>query len=235
MITLVKSLDRVSPAFNPVEIQLSSNEQTRQDFRYIVRIKDSGGNVIATKRPVGGSNTNDVVTVDISGNIARLQYFNAWRYNVTGTDFIYYDNQFRQGFSIDVSEYYDAAEHNPITISDVFTIPAALSSLRFPSYTYAELKNAGKWLTNFDRIRVRTTDKLTTSFFCPINGVTTFTYRFFDADGNIIASKIMNNPATTGIYEDVLHIHSGLSEIKTYTGVSQFVIDNTSTLFNYAR
>lgn len=228
MITLIKTLNRVSPAFNPVEIQLQSSEQTRQDFRYIVRIKDRAGNLIATKRPVGGSNVGDVVSVDVSANIARLQYLKSWRYNVTGSQFVYFDPNFRQGFQISISEYYDAAEHNPISVSGVYTIPAALGSIRFPYFNYNEIATSGKWLTNLEKFRLRASDKLTASFFCPIGGVPFFIFSFYDLDGQLLSTINVNNPFST-ITEDVIHLHCGLNEIAALTGAPKVVIDNTSS------
>jgi hypothetical protein len=33
-----------------MEIQVQSDQQTKTDFRYYVRVKDSGGNLLATKK-----------------------------------------------------------------------------------------------------------------------------------------------------------------------------------------
>lgn len=227
MLTIVKDLKKISPAFNPVEIQISSPLQgTKSDFRYIVRISDADGNLIATKRLVGGSNASDVITFDVSKQLSQLQSFNGFRFDVVNSEFIYKDLNFRKGFSVNISEYYDAAEYDSKTIAAVYTIPASLSSIEFPFFNYDIVKNSGRWLTNFERINLRTTDKATVGFLCPSFGVSSFTYEFFDSNNNKLASVLKMCPATV---EDVLFLHVGLSDLKTFTGVSSDVVDKTST------
>jgi hypothetical protein len=147
------------------------------------------------------------------------------RFDVANGQYIYSDSNFRKGFSVDVSEYYDGAEHDTKTISGVYTIPASLSSIRFAFFDYNNVKSSGQWLTNYERISLRTTDKLTVGFLCPLAGVSSFTYEFFDRNTAKLASVLKPCTATA---EDVLFLHAGISEIKAFTGVSQSVVDSTS-------
>jgi len=222
MITVQKTLPKISLAFNPMVFTISSTEQTREDFRYIVEVFDASGELLAVKKLIGGNDPGDTTDVDISKIIARLQYFNAWRRNVIASgslsEFIYFDPKFRPAFSVKISEFYDDENHNPVDIENVFSIPAALPTIKFSAFDYDNIKGSGKWLTNFEKIRVKEKDKVTVSFFCPIGGVTHWKYYFYDINGNVMSTALKTNPFPA-VEEDVIHLHSGLEEVKQITGV----------------
>jgi hypothetical protein len=218
MITIQKTLPKISLAFNPMVFTISSTEQTREDFRYIIEVFDAFGELLAVKKLIGGNDSGDTTDVDISKIIARLQYFKAWRRNLSGAEYIYFDAKFRVGFEVKISEFYDDTTTLGATISDVFAIPAALPRIKFASYNYDDIKGSGKWLTNFEKIRVKSDDKITVSFFCPIGGVSHWKYYFYDHNGNIINTALRLNPMDT-IEEDVVHLHAGLAEVRAFSGI----------------
>lgn len=225
MITIVNTLSKVLPAFNPIEIQFFSYEQSRTDFQYIVRIKTEFGDLLATKKLMGGANVNDAITVDVSRQLSALQKLGSWRHDVENNDYVYHVFNFCPGFSVDIVEYYDGAEHDTKTVTG-YTLPASLSALRFPFYDYAGIATGGKWLTNLDKFTLRTMDKLTVGLFCPVTGVPNITYNFYNADGTILTTITKVNPLAT-VKEDVIFIHAGIAEIMAFTGVSQATLDST--------
>jgi hypothetical protein len=170
---------------------------------------------------------SDVTSIDVSGLLRRLHSFNYWRYNVTSNEYIYKDESFRQEYQIVISESYDGTTHSPVTISGVYSIPAALHSIKFPYFDYDTVKIKGIWLTSFDRIKVRPSDKLTLSYLIRTTGNMNFGFNFYDKNGSLLYSNAVGSSVLTD-GDDVAHIHSGLAELKDYLGFSTSVFDNTA-------
>lgn len=226
MITIVQSLKKINPAFNPVIIGVQSTEQARAGFQFVAKIKDAAGNLLSTKKLIGNT-TGAPVKIDVSNIVGNVQDFNFWRGSVKGGEYIYYYPAFRQGFLVEIYESYDDTLKESVTVSGVYTIPAALPSIKFAFYDYDNIK-AGKWLTNFERLRLRNTDSLTASYLCPVGGVASFEYSFFDLYGALLQTVTKANPKSA-IAEDVIHVHCGLSDLKAFTGISDAVYSNAST------
>lgn len=227
MITILTQPSKVSPAFNQLMISVTSDEQTRADFKYIIQVKDGAGNTISTLKKVGGSSVDYVTEINVSDILARIQFYDAWRYSVTGTEYIYFDSKFRPGYNVVISEYYDASTQDTETVTDLFTIPAALHEIKFPFYNYEAISNAGKWLTNFESIRLRANDKVTVSFLQPTTAPEQYEFWFYDNSGTQIANVSKVNPFEDKP-EDVIHFHAGLPELAAFLSLSPSIVDDVA-------
>jgi hypothetical protein len=233
-VTITKQPPFINPVFNPIVIQAKSTEQTRTDFKYVCVVRDDGGAPLGRLEKFGGTSVNDVVNFDVSGVLKRRHNFDFWRYNVTGSDYIYRASAYKIGFNVTIYEYYNGALQGSAVITTAATLPMALSTIRFANFSYNdEIKNnKGKWLTNFDKIKVRPTDKITMSFLNGVEGCVAFHYYFYNGD-TLLTSVTKYNPyassagATAG-FEDVYHLHAGLQEIAAYCGISNANRDATT-------
>lgn len=238
MITIHKNPPFINPVFNPIIIQVSSTEQTRTDFQYLVYVSDDLGARIATMKKYGGANLTDKIDVDVSGVLKRRHKFDFWRYDVlndvvTGLpQYIYRAGSYKIGFNVQIFDYYDgAAQGSGPSIPTATTLPIALSSYRFAYFDYnSQIRNVnGRWLTNFDVIKHRRTDKTTVSFLNGVEGCSSFNYYFYDSNNNLLATVAKVNPyGSPAGFEDVYHVHAGLQEVAVWTGISNTVRDQTA-------
>lgn len=233
MITLISNPPFLNPVYNPIIVQVKSTEQTRTDFKYVAVVTDEVGAEIATLTKVGGIDVNDVVSIDVSGVLKRRHKdsFNFWRYDVQSSEYIYRAANYKIGFNVTIYDYYDGSiQGTGVSIPTAATLPISLSMIRFANFNYnADIRNnKGKWLTNFDVIRLRKSDKITVSFLNGVEGCSTFYYYFYNGDTLLSTVSKVNPLGNPAGFEDVYHIHAGLQQVAAWTGISNTVRDQTT-------
>ncbi|MEO7535870.1 MAG: hypothetical protein ABIU30_18560 [Ferruginibacter sp.] len=238
-------LKAVNPAFNPIVIGVVSDPAIRElpDFKFLVEIFDEDNNLLSSSKKVSKMD-GGYTLIDVSGTIKRSYRFdlieqgNALMAGNT-SEFIYQNDHLVRNYTIEISEWYDGVAHATEAFN-VKTIPAALPSIRFSQY-WNEYDNdliTGKWLTNFDRIRVRKNDESFAAYLVPPGGMTGFDYKFYDFSGNEIHSG--NNPVVIPLIggNKVLHVRTslagaalaaGLSDTAVIDAVSYFIISDDVT------
>lgn len=226
-LTIIKEPEILTPAFNPIEYTFKSNQQTIIDFAYIVTVLKQGGSALVTFRIPGGLTNDQETTVDISSKLDTLQYFGAWRYDVVGSEYIYFEPKFRPLFGVRIQEYYNGSIQSTYNAADRWTIPASLPVIRFAYWDYNAVNALGRWLTNFEQIKVRREDKLTLSYLEPSVGTTNFVYKFYSASNTLLHTGTLPVPSPEP--GNVFHLHTGLTELKTALTLSDTVYNNTDS------
>jgi hypothetical protein len=214
MITAHKTPQTITPVFNPVAFEVSSNEQTRTDFRYKFELKDGGGAVINTMYYPGGATVGERKTIDVAGPLHYFANFDGWRREVQSGARLYYYAPFRIQYSVTITEEYSGALHNVYNSGAKYAIPASLGAIAFSLYDYSSYSAGGRWLTDFQSMKVRGKDKLTLSYLLPTtaSAIASFAVKIYDRVGAEIASVSITNTESARS-NDVVHVHAGVEEL----------------------
>lgn len=208
MITINKKFGATTPAYNPIIFEVSSPEQIRTDFKYLVNVYDANGGLLSTSKKVGGATVGAVINIDVMNTISRTQSLYKFYRPQVINQYTYQDATFKKHYTVQIAEFYNGAIQATQT-NDVYTIPAAIPTLK---NTFAPPLNTPTWLTNFKIINTRLGDQTVHSFLSNSEGMMNAYLSCFDKNGQLIQSYILpfqNNLTANNVF----HFHTDFLEL----------------------